>query len=231
MTIHTVVPEKDATREALSIAQSNFKRATTRHEKIASTIEQAEDRLARAQVSLAKYGEHLDQEVADTSARLILQNRELKIPENLARRLADAGQLKTTVKILTDGLGALREQLKEAYSAKRESFTELDEAACAVIRDRAEPLEMRLAELRNEERILVTRLRDFQNASIIREKSEFYVAAHTFVGQLGEQLLRASMEPLPIDRVNTEDRTRAVSKWHASLLKDDAATLSEKIDV
>ncbi len=143
MTIHTTVPvEKDAieiARETLKIAQDNYRRANVKYTKIASTIEAAEKRHATAVNDLAGY-KHADDDAALASAKLLLKGGELRLPEATTKVLAARDALRGEVKILEDGLGALREQLKDAYSNKKTTYTALDNAAAAVLRTDSDKL-------------------------------------------------------------------------------------------
>lgn len=233
MTINTTAPvEKvdpaEAARANLKAARKAYDKASARWTTLSDTIDAAEARLAKGEASLAKYHEHLDAEVAEVSAKLILQGRELKIPEPLARKLADRDRLNGEMKILSDGLGALKENLKTAYAAKREQYEKLDDAAAAVLRAVSEPLAMRLAALREEERTLAQRLRAFQHASIVRKPAEFYIQRRDLLGQLGAQLLRAVEEPLRLDDVGAGAHAGVLVDWHQKLIADASVTLPDK---
>jgi len=155
----TVVEATDpvaAARVALKNAQAAYDKASARYDKLNATIDATEDRLAKGQTSLAGYDDRLDAEGASASAKLILQGAELKIPEPLARKLADRDNLRGEIKILSDGLGSLKESLKQAYSDKRATYTALDDAAAAVLRAAGDTEAARLATILEEARTLGT---------------------------------------------------------------------------
>jgi len=229
MTIHTTVPvEKDAAetvRDALRIAQSNYKRATVKHSKIDETIETAEARLATRQNDLEGY-KHADDDAALAASKILLKGGDLKLPEKTTKVLADRDALKDEIRLLETGLVSLNEQLKEAYARKREAYEALDAAGSEVIREEASlPLSSRLATIREEGRQIVSKLRALESASITRTKpGEFYISHRDFLGQLGTQLL--AQEPQRLD-VNSVALARLIEQWHTSLLSNVNAELSE----
>ena len=99
---------------------------------------------------------HADDDAALASAKLLLKGGELRLPEAITKVLAARDALRGEVKILEDGLGALREQLKDAYSNKKTTYTALDYAAAAVLRADSDKLAQRLATILEE----VARLRN-----------------------------------------------------------------------
>jgi hypothetical protein len=217
-----IVDAVEPARAALKIAIQNYARASGKHEKIMSTIETAEARLATRQNDLADYA-NADADAGAAAAQLLLKGAALELPEAVSENLAKRDALKAEIHILKGGLTSLHESLKTAYQVKREKFEALDAAASEVIKATSAPLAMELAALRERERVLVKKLGEYRDASIIRLQSDFYVSHHDFVGQLGTQLIQASEGLLPVDRWNAVEHTASIAKWHGKLLKDATA--------
>jgi len=232
MTIHTTVPvEKDATeiaREALKIAQSNYKRACVKHEKIAATIEAAEGRLATRQNDLAGY-KHADDDAALASARLLLKGGELKLPEAVTKNLADRDAMKGENRILEDGLRSLNEQVKTTYAAKRADYTALDDAAASILRADSDKLAQRVARILEEARTIAQRLRAYQVAGVApRTGQDVFVGARQTISDFGNQMLAQVASPLRLDDIGGGARIKALVEFHQALIKDASAALPEE---
>jgi len=160
----------------------------------------------------------------------LLKGGDLKLPEAIAKNLAERDALKGEIQILTDGLGSLREQVKDAYADKRACYAALDDAAAAVLRADSDTLATRLATILEEARVIGQRLRSYQSAgNYPRDKQDVFVAARPCISAFGNQMLLTVASPLRLDDVGSGARTRALVEWHSSLLKDAAAELPAEV--
>jgi len=224
LNIFKTVPA-DTTRETLKIAQSNYKRACVKFDKLDATIETAEKRLATAQNDLAGYA-NTDADKASAAARLLLKGAELKLPEAVTKNIADRDALKGEVQILIDGIGALKEQLKTAFADIKRLYTELDDAAAAILRADSDKLATRLATILEEARTIAQRLRAYQVAgSAPRTGQDVFVGARQCISDFANQMLATIASPLRLDDVGSGSRTRALVDWHSALLRDANAPL------
>ena len=231
MTIHTIADAKldaiEGARAALKAARQQYDRACAKYEKIDSTIEASEQRLATATNDLAGF-KHADEDASQAAARLLLKGAELKLPQAVAKNLAERDALKGEVQILADGIGALKEQLTAAYADKKRSYIELDNAAAAILRAEGDKLATRLATILEEARVIAQKLRAYQVAGVApREGQDVYVGARPCISDFGNQMLAQIASPLHLDDVGSGARTKALVEWHTRLLKDTKAELKE----
>ena len=172
---------------------------------------------------------HADDDAALASAKLLLKGGELRLPEAITKVLAARDALRGEVKILEDGLGALREQLKDAYSNKKTTYTALDYAAAAVLRADSDKLAQRLATILEEGRTIAQRLRAYQVAGVApRTGQDVFVGARQCISDFGNQMLSQVANPLRFDDVGGGARTKALVDFHVALIKDAGATLPDK---
>lgn len=219
----------DAARAALAIAQDNYRRSCAKHARISATIEAAEKRLATAQNDLEGY-KNADADRATASAKLLLKGGDLKLPEAIAKNLAERDALKGEIQILEDGLGSLREQCKTAYADKKTCYGALDDAAAAILRADSDTLATRLATILEEARVIAQRLRAFQTAGAVpRDKQNVYIGARPCISAFGNQMLSTVASPLRLDDVGSGAPTRALVDWHSALIKDASAPLPAEV--
>lgn len=212
------------TREKLRAAQADYRKASARWDKIDATISNSEKLLSTRTIDLDGY-KNLDQDVQMASAKLLLKGTgALKLSEAIAKQISDRDAIKGDIKILEGGLVSLREQLKQAYSAKRDTWFALIEEASEIVRAQGSlPLSNRLAALKEEQRQIVKNLRAFESASITHPQHEtFYIARKDFLGQLGAQLIFQE----PGHDLNVALAT-SVTAWFENLLRDPDAMMKE----
>jgi hypothetical protein len=154
----------------------------------------------------------------------LLKGGDLKLPEAVTKNLAERDALKGEVQILEDGLSALRDQVKDAYAAKRAAYAALDDAAAAILRAESDTLATRLASILEEARVIAQKLRAHQSAGAYpRDKQDVYVGARPCISDFGNQILAQVASPLRLDDVGNGARTKALVDWHTALIKDASA--------
>jgi hypothetical protein len=225
-------PAMDAARNTnLKIAQDNYRRANAKYQKIDATIEEGEKRLASRQNDLTGY-KNVNADRATASAKLLLKGGDLKLPEKIAKNVAERDALVAEIQIVEEGLGALREQLKDAYANKRTCYFALDDAAAEILRADSDKLATRLATILEEARTIGQRLRAHQSSGVFpRTEQDVFVSARLCISGFGNQMLAMLASPLSLDRVGEGARTKHLVDYHVALIKDAAAELAKEVTV